>query len=180
MIKGWACKACQTPPKPTRASCASAAAGKRGMAALMTRPITSAPSTHHRFSGRSGPTQASKAGPITKVVPTMVSNRPTMRPRCSGGANSATTASAKTQRKPEAAPAMNSSANHSGSESVSKKPAAAMTGTNPESHSVGRRPKRCVMADTNGVTAKIPTQPLAANRPASVVDTPSPLSCRSK
>ncbi len=73
-------------------------------------------------------------------------------------------------------PAMSLSPNHSGSQDESAKPMVASVGMSADSHSVGRRPSRCVMAEANGVMRNTPTQPLAANRPASVVDTPSPLS----
>ena len=99
-----------------------------------------------------------------------------MRPRWSGGANSATTASASTQRRPDAAPAMKSNRNHAGNQSVNRKPAVDTTGTAAASLSVGRRPSRWVMAEAKGVIRNTPTQPLAANSPASEVDTPSPLS----
>ena len=95
---------------------------------------------------------------MTKVVPTMVSNKPTMRPRCRGGANSATTASASTQRRPEAAPAMKSNRNQAGSQLVNRKPEVDTTGIAAASQSVGRRPSRCVMAEAKGVITNTPTQ----------------------
>jgi hypothetical protein len=45
----------------------------------------------------------------------------------------------------------------------------ASTGTAPDSHSARRRPSARVSAEANGVTSKMPTQALAANRPMSAV-----------
>ncbi|MCY1555695.1 hypothetical protein D9M68_923760 [compost metagenome] len=101
---------------------------------------------------------------------------PTLRPRWVGGENSATTASASTQRKPAAMPSMRMQTNHSTSELLNRKPQMATTGTKAASQSEGRRPSRCVMAEANGVMANTPSQPVATNTPASAVDTPSPLS----
>ncbi len=47
------------------------------------------------------------------------------------------------------------------------------TGISAASQSVGRRPRRWVMAEANGVMRKMPSQPVAANRPIVAVDTPS-------
>ena len=98
-----------------------------------------------------------------------------VRPRWPGGENSATTASASTQRRPDAAPATNSNTNQAGNQLVNRKPVVLSTGTSAASHNVGRRPSRCVMAEANDVMANTPTQPVAASRPASALDTPSPL-----
>lgn len=70
-------------------------------------------------------------------------------------------------------PAAIFSTNHSHKTELKAKPAVAITGTRAASHSVGRRPRRWVMAEANGVIKKIPSQALAANRPAMAVDSPS-------
>ncbi len=76
-------------------------------------------------------------------------------------------------------PSIRMHTNHSTRELLNKKPLMAITGTKAASHSDGRRPRRWVMAEANGVMANTPSQPVATNTPASAVDTPSPLSRRS-
>ena len=71
---------------------------------------------------------------------------------------------------------MRLNANQAGSTLVDRNPTVVSTGTTAASHSVGRRPRRWVMAEANGVMQKMPSQAVAANRPITAVDTPSPLS----
>ena len=77
MMMGCASSACQTPPKPTRALCASSARGSGGISRLQARPVSKKPITHHSACGLSVPSQAKTAGPMTKVKPTRVSKMPT-------------------------------------------------------------------------------------------------------
>ena len=87
-------------------------------------------------------------------------------------------ASAKTQRIPPAMPASNWQANQMTRLSLSNKPKLVRTGKRPDNHSARKRPKRCVMLATKGVTKKMPIHTVAANSPAIGVDCPSALSCK--
>ncbi len=80
-------------------------------------------------------------------------------------------ASASTQRKPPATPANNCKTNQIQRTSVTRNPTAASTGTTDASHMAGRRPICWVSADANGVMTNTPSQVVAANKPATVVET---------
>ncbi|OIQ72556.1 hypothetical protein GALL_458190 [mine drainage metagenome] len=60
-----------------------------------------------------------------------------------------------------------------------KKPRAATSGMPDANHRVGLRPSFCVTLDANGVTMNTPSQVVAANRPATVVETAAFLSIKS-
>ncbi|MGC3983603.1 MAG: hypothetical protein QM777_02100 [Pseudorhodoferax sp.] len=136
MMTGCARSAAQTPRRPTWASCASSAGGTRGISRLTSRPAAMQPMATQGAAGASAPTQTRRAGPVTKVAPTMVSNRPTLRPRVRAVENSATSASDSTQRRPEAAPASISSANQAGRLRVEREAAAG------QGRHGGRQPQR--------------------------------------
>ena len=88
-------------------------------------------------------------------------------------------ASASTQRIPPAMAPSKSSTNHAASWSVNKNPKAVSGGVTEASHSALRRPMARVIADANGVTIKMPSHSVAANKPATVLDTSPRLSKKS-
>jgi hypothetical protein len=81
MMTGCARSAAHTPRQPTWASCASGSGGSGGTRSAQPSPTASSATDNHSACGLDGPTAASSKGPMTKVAPTMVSNRPTARPR---------------------------------------------------------------------------------------------------
>ena len=76
MMIGCFTSACHTPRSPTAELWLSTALGRAGMSRLLASPLTMTATTTHMAVLLSGPTQTSTAGPMMKVVPTMVSNSP--------------------------------------------------------------------------------------------------------
>ena len=176
---GLARTACHRPTSPTRAVALSASCGRRGIKAVQASPMSIKPMTMRRAAGSSAPSQASKAGPTTMVMPIMVAYAPIKRPRCFGGENSAMKASANTQRIPPAMAPSSNSTNQAANWSVNKNPQAVMSGVIDANHKALRRPSLRAIADAKGETTKMPSHSVAANKPATVFDTSARFSKKS-
>jgi hypothetical protein len=61
---------------------------------------------------------------------------------------------------------------------VNRNPHTVSSGSPEASHKARRRPSQRTKPEANGVMVKIPSQVVAANRPATVLDTPACLSIR--
>ena len=77
MMMGWVTSACHRPCRPTRAVSVSRAAGTGGMNSDQPSPRAANAMTVHRAAGFCGPSQTMAAGPMMKVLLTMVWNSPT-------------------------------------------------------------------------------------------------------
>ena len=75
--------------------------------------------------------------------------------------------------------ASSSRPNQTGRLRVNKNPHTVSSGNPEASHNARRRPSQRTKPEANGVMVKMPNQVVAANRPATVLDTPACLSINS-
>ena len=95
------------------------------------------------------------------------------------GTNHCVVEGAITRGKPPAMLASKSRKNQTGRLRVNKNPDTGSGGSPEASHKARRRPSLRTKPDANGVMMKMPSQVVAANRPATVLETPACLSINS-